>query len=654
MRKLLKFIPIILISMLILQIIFANNVYAGSTGSEDTFLDNFVDGIAGLLLYPAKLLPVVLGGVISIVLGFFAPGATLSVDDIIFNRVPITNIDFFNLTSSATQNSNSTMLEIRQNVAIWYVSIRNLAAILLAIIVIYVGIRMAMSTIAEEKAKYKQMLYDWIFSLFTLFVIHYVMMFVIYINNALVALIGNSITASGNPADDFFKASWSIGFIKGMGNAIAYLMIEIITLVFLMEYITRMVRLAFLIIISPLVTVTYAIDRMGDGKSQALNTWFKEFVYNILIQPFHCVAYAALGTIAVDLLKQKSASGSSEPDLAAGVIGIVILVFIFKAEDIVKHIFHFESKSMGRTLARAALIGSAVGNITKATGKAKQLGENISNTRQIKEASKGADSAGGKGVGGDKAGAAGKGGAEGAGASGAAGAEGAAAGSAGGAGAAGAGAGGAGAAGASGGAAGAGAAGAAAGPLAVVAIAAQAVVNANKRAGRAAVGLAVGAGLGGDAKNVILHTSKGWKSGAASAASYSENIRSKQLAGAYEDYKNAHEGMSDDKAKEDAKALMDGTKQATTAEEIALRDRMLSMKDRYKYDGADDKEISKKLNKTLDKVGEGKISRLKTSQVFTGVLPKTMQKKADSAIAKMEENKRNRDEVENGGSDDEA
>ena len=112
--------------------------------------------------------------------------------------------------------------------------------------------------------------------------------------------------------------------------------------------------------------------------------------------------------------------------------------------------------------------------------------------------------------------------------------------------------------------------------------------------------------------------------------------------------------MSDDKAKEDAKALMDGTKQATTAEEIALRDRMLSMKDRYKYDGADDKEISKKLNKTLDKVGEGKISRLKTSQVFTGVLPKTMQKKADSAIAKMEENKRNRDEVENGGSDDEA
>ena len=32
--------------------------------------------------------------------------------------------------------------------------------------------------------------------------------------------------------------------------------------------------------ISPLISITYSIDKIGDGKSQALNTWLKEFIYN--------------------------------------------------------------------------------------------------------------------------------------------------------------------------------------------------------------------------------------------------------------------------------------------------------------------------------------------------------------------------------------
>jgi hypothetical protein len=40
----------------------------------------------------------------------------------------------------------------------------------------------------------------------------------------------------------------------------------------------------FLILISPLITISYAIDKMGDGRAQALNNWFKEFIYNVIIQ----------------------------------------------------------------------------------------------------------------------------------------------------------------------------------------------------------------------------------------------------------------------------------------------------------------------------------------------------------------------------------
>ncbi len=41
-----------------------------------------------------------------------------------------------------------------------------------------------------------------------------------------------------------------------------------------------------LIIIAPLITITYSMDKMKDGQAQALNTWMREFMFNVLIQPF--------------------------------------------------------------------------------------------------------------------------------------------------------------------------------------------------------------------------------------------------------------------------------------------------------------------------------------------------------------------------------
>ena len=55
------------------------------------------------------------------------------------------------------------------------------------------------------------------------------------------------------------------------------------TLGLVISYINRMIKIAFLIIISPLISITYSIDKIGDGKSQALDTWLKEFVYTVLM-----------------------------------------------------------------------------------------------------------------------------------------------------------------------------------------------------------------------------------------------------------------------------------------------------------------------------------------------------------------------------------
>lgn len=334
----------------------------GTTISNEDYSDStegdIGDGILGILLLGAKLGILFIGRVISLILGFFTDnGASLSVQDIIFNKVKITDINFFDI-----DGADGVIKTIRENVAAWYVGVRNLASVVLVIILIYVGIRMAISTIAEEKAKYKKMLIDWFTSMCLLFVLHFIIILTIQLNNTLVGAIGDA-SSTGDIAKQFLdNALNNVYFTKGMGNAICYLLLEALTFGFLIAYIKRMITIAFLIIIAPLVTITYSIDRMGDGSSQALNTWFKEFAYNILIQPFHCIAFLALCSTAVDL--------GEDADLGRATLAICLLAFLAKsAEDIVKRIFGFQAQSMASPVAAAALGYTLAQNTAKFTQK---------------------------------------------------------------------------------------------------------------------------------------------------------------------------------------------------------------------------------------------------------------------------------------------
>lgn len=344
-----------------------------SESSRDDPLSDFIDGAAGLILYPAKILPLLLGKIIETILGLFSGnGGTLSISDILFNQLEITSVDFFNFNSS-----DATANNIRENVAIWYYSIRNIAAVALVAIAIYVGIRMAIATVAAEKAKYSSMLVDWLTSIALLFVLHYVMILVININNAFVSAM--TPTEVTDVSKEFFDNAWKVGFTEGVGSAIAYLMLVGMTFIFLLSYLKRMITIAFLIIISPLVTVTYSIDKMGDNKSQALNTWLKEFTYNIILQPFQCVTYLAIGNTALNLL-------ASDKSLKTVVIAIAMLFFIYTAEKIVRHIFHMEQTSMSDTIGSAVFASSMLGAIGK--GKKSSGGGSSSSDDDAKKKNK--------------------------------------------------------------------------------------------------------------------------------------------------------------------------------------------------------------------------------------------------------------------------
>ena len=89
------------------------------------------------------------------------------------------------------------------------------------------------------------------------------------INNNIVQAIGSVAMQeiNGNeesPAKTMLNYAFSPTLTIGFGFAIIYSIYMGVTFSFLIIYIRRMIITAFLIAISPLITVTYAIDKMGD------------------------------------------------------------------------------------------------------------------------------------------------------------------------------------------------------------------------------------------------------------------------------------------------------------------------------------------------------------------------------------------------------
>lgn len=552
------------------------NIYEDSSkGTKDDTEGDIGDGILGILLYGARLGILLIGGIIALILSLFSgEGAhTLSVQDIIFNKVKITDINFFDI-----DGADGVIKTIRENVAAWYVGVRNLASVVLVIILIYVGIRMAISTIAEEKAKYKNMLIDWFTSMCLLFVLHFIIILTIQLNNALVGAIGDA-TSTGDIGKQFAKQAIFTPYLtKGMGNAICYLLLEALTFGFLIAYIKRMITIAFLIIIAPLVTITYSIDRMGDGSSQALNTWFKEFAYNILIQPFHCIAFLALCSAAVDL--------GEKANLADATLAICLLAFLAKsAEDIVKRIFGFQAQSMASPVAAAALVYTLAQNTAKftqklrssANGKAPKIpqdnNENVSastttpsrasqnniqaanNTQQNQSQQIKQRKLTGKGIGGK-----------------------------------------------------------------VIRGFARGVINANKYALTMGTGLALGASQG-DLGQTLAGTTLGFEIGQGWASHTAEHISGSHYkantAKAFNNYK-AKTGMSDEEISKRAMSLLKGDVDPENDNDKELKSALIDMTNYYRAEGNDAEESYKKTNQVLEDITTGAQGEETAVSRFTG------------------------------------
>lgn len=91
-----------------------------------------------------------------------------------------------------TKVLQSTARQLQGTISNWYVILRDLSLVALLSILVYVGIRIIISSTSNDKAKYKQMLVDWLVAICLLFVMHYIMSF----SNMIVKKVTNMIDAT--------------------------------------------------------------------------------------------------------------------------------------------------------------------------------------------------------------------------------------------------------------------------------------------------------------------------------------------------------------------------------------------------------------------------------------------------------------------------
>ena len=278
---------------------------------------------------------------------------------------------------------------LHDTIAKWYVALRNLAIVGVLIILLYVGIRIIVSSTASDKAKYKEFLKDWLIALCLLFTLHYIMTFTVTVvnsiteaiagenpgkgtNNIPVIVVDGDAEAAKNATEDNAKFKFNtdiMGYARflvqydDLGTKVLYFIIYIAmviyTVMFTVTYLKRSLTMAFLTIIAPLIALTYPIDKIGDGSAQGFNSWLKEYVYNALIQPFHLIIYTVFaGSAVVDL--------SAENPIYA----IIVLAFISQSEKMLRKFFGFDKASSAGSLGSFAGGAAAMSLTQKLIGSA--------------------------------------------------------------------------------------------------------------------------------------------------------------------------------------------------------------------------------------------------------------------------------------------
>lgn len=256
------------------------------------------------------------------------------------------------------------IIQLKKLIAVWYYIIRLLAVAAMCVTLIAIGIKMAISTIASDKAVYKRMLVDWVVGMILIFTMHYIMYFSIIITDMLVNTVRESanqvnkvsmmqLATTSKDKDEVIKSNqdlevdvyeeirtraYDLNLVIGLMGMIMYITLVFMAFKYTLIYIKRFLTLAVLTLMAPGIGVAYALQKVLSGKSSSLKSWLTEYLLNLLIQVVHALMYAIFISAALKY---------SLENIAGVLIALILMNFSLKGEAIFRRIFNLDPGNKG-------------------------------------------------------------------------------------------------------------------------------------------------------------------------------------------------------------------------------------------------------------------------------------------------------------------
>ena len=280
----------------------------------------------------------------------------LTMEDFFRGEIDLSNINIF-----TSESNNTIIVSLKQSAAEWYYALRNIAAIGLLCALIYTAIRIMLTTIAEEKAHYKDMLTDWVKAVCLVLFIHVLMILILNVTDTVVSILASMTNRYSSIA--WVRKQLLFDFdITQVVYLVMYGMLIYYTVVFAISYMKRFLYTILLIVIAPIIGLVYAFGK--EGKS-IFQKWLKEFVTNAFLQPYHMVIYTVLfgfvSTIADD-----------GQNMMVAIYSIIVLHFIRDAEKYYRSLF-----GMGTGVAGMGQADTGIETIERVKKKTTQIVQQV-------------------------------------------------------------------------------------------------------------------------------------------------------------------------------------------------------------------------------------------------------------------------------------
>lgn len=325
-------------------------------GAWDVFKTGVSFIIAIIWWIIKALLFLVISTVLNVIGTILAAGGgsvqILNIEAVLFNEIPLLNPALWDSPYKSLTGFYSSSAGILRDVFTIALLIQIFVFIVVIIMSIYRTVQLKTYG-GSGKKDVANNFKNWAIGVLIIFGIVFYAAIVIGLNNKIVSILRTTINEANNGdiTEVIAKDIFSINIMKSTVAFFIYIMIKIQAIALFIKYLNRFIKLMFLILISPIIASTYAVDRIGDGESQALNSWNKMFVQTVLMQIIHVIIYTTTISVLIN-------PGNDTFSLAGLFISVLGVNFIWTAEKVIYDMFGMDKGEMGSLLGSAALVQS--------------------------------------------------------------------------------------------------------------------------------------------------------------------------------------------------------------------------------------------------------------------------------------------------------